>query len=107
MSAQEAAEAVQDAVGAVTEKVAQVTTGEGAPKLLKDEVTGEMVSKTELKKRLKQREKDAKKAEREAARPPPPQTSHNAGAADEEKLNPNVSEGMCQFPRNNALTRSF
>lgn len=34
---------------------------EGVPNLHKDEVTGEMVSKSELKKRQKKREADAKK----------------------------------------------
>lgn len=35
-----------------------------------DQVTGELVSKSELKRRIKEREKLAKKAEKEAAAPP-------------------------------------
>lgn len=45
--AQAAAEAVKDTVNQVTQKVGELTTGENAPTLYKDEVTGEMVSKTE------------------------------------------------------------
>lgn len=96
MAAQQAADAVKNAVNNVTEKVSQLTTGEAGegssqPNLLKDDVTGEMVSKTELKKRQKQREKEAKKAERESTRQAPPQAKRKAGAdeEDEAKLNPN------------------
>lgn len=101
MSTQQAADAVKDAVSNVADKVSQLTTGEGAsttggtqPNLLKDDVTGEMVSKTELKKRQKQREKDAKKAERDATRtaPPPPRRRAGDNAEDESQLNPNVSQ---------------
>ncbi|KAH6565018.1 hypothetical protein BASA61_004098 [Batrachochytrium salamandrivorans] len=47
-------------------------TGAGTePNLIKDDVTGEMVSKSELKRRVKQRSKDAIKAEKAAAAPPP------------------------------------
>lgn len=62
--------------------------------LLLDEVTGERVSKTELKKRQKAREKDAKKAEREATRqaPPPPKKKAASAEEDDAKLNPNVSQ---------------
>lgn len=96
MAAQQSANAVMETVGSVTEQVSQLTMGEsaeGQPKPLLDEVTGEMVSKSELKKRQKQREKDAKKAEREATRQPPPQSKRKAGAEkdDEAELNPNVS----------------
>jgi lysyl-tRNA synthetase class 2 len=56
-----------------------------------DEVTGEKVSKSELKRRNKQREKDAKKAEREAAAPPKPVKEKKSNAeAEEKELNPNV-----------------
>lgn len=56
-----------------------------------DEVTGEKVSKSELKKRQKQREKEAKKAEKEAAAPPKPVAAKKSNAeADEKELNPNV-----------------
>jgi lysyl-tRNA synthetase class 2 len=55
-----------------------------------DEVTGERVSKTELKKRQKQRAKEADKAAKAAAAPPKATSSkpkNNAG--QEEDLNPN------------------
>lgn len=54
----------------------------------KDPVTGEMISKTELKRREKQREKDAKKAEKAAAAPPKPAATKSA-TENEEDLNPN------------------
>lgn len=58
--------------------------------LLLDEVTGEKVSKTELKKRQKLREKEAKKKEKEAAAPP--KTQKKVSAEEEEaNLTPNVS----------------
>ncbi|KAI8614455.1 hypothetical protein BC830DRAFT_1065495 [Chytriomyces sp. MP71] len=53
-----------------------------------DPVTGEQVSKSELKKRQKLRERDAKKAEKEAANPAPAATTpkdKDASAADEEE----------------------
>ncbi|KAI1387270.1 lysyl-tRNA synthetase [Hypoxylon trugodes] len=53
-----------------------------------DEVTGEKVSKSELKKRQKQRERDAKKQEKAAAAPPKPAKKTNA-EADEKELTPN------------------
>ncbi|KAH8107654.1 lysyl-tRNA synthetase [Cristinia sonorae] len=53
-----------------------------------DEVTGEMISKTELKRRKAQREKEAKKAEKAAAAPPKPAAA-KAAAANEDDLNPN------------------
>ncbi|KAG1871297.1 lysyl-tRNA synthetase [Suillus subalutaceus] len=53
----------------------------------KDPVTGEMISKTELKRREKQRERDAKKAEKAAAAPP--QAASKPAAANEDDLNPN------------------
>lgn len=93
--AQQAANAVKDAVQNVTEKVGELTTGtaaEGAATTYLDEVTGERVSKSELKKRQKNRERDAKKAEKAANAAPPPQKKKAAGSAeeDEAKLNPNV-----------------
>lgn len=45
--AQAAANAVKDAVQDVAQKVGELTTGENAPTLYLDEVTGEKVSKTE------------------------------------------------------------
>lgn len=94
MAAQQAADAVKDAVQQVADKVQDMTASDGSqPTLLLDEVTGERVSKTELKKRQKQREKDAKKAEREATRQPPP-TSKKAQASQEEELTANVSHSQ-------------
>ncbi|PMD65675.1 putative Lysyl-tRNA synthetase, cytoplasmic [Hyaloscypha bicolor E] len=55
-----------------------------------DEVTGEMVSKSELKKRNKQRQKEEEKRAREAAAPPKPVAAKKSNAeADEKELNPN------------------
>ncbi|KAJ1902353.1 lysyl-tRNA synthetase [Kickxella alabastrina] len=58
-----------------------------------DEVTGEMVSKTEIKRRTKQREKDAKKATKAAAAPAPAAKAAKAAETNaedaEEELNPN------------------
>jgi lysyl-tRNA synthetase, class II len=55
-----------------------------------DDVTGEMVSKTELKKRQKQRMKDAEKQKKAAAAPPKPVAAKKTNAeADEKELNPN------------------
>lgn len=61
------------------------------PNLHKDEVTGEMVSKSELKKRQKKREADAKKAEKAAAAPPKPAADKKKKSeiAEEEELTPN------------------
>ncbi|KAF9579033.1 lysyl-tRNA synthetase, partial [Lunasporangiospora selenospora] len=63
-------------------------------KLYLDDVTGEMISKTELKKRLKSREKEAKKAEKAANAPAPAAASADkpkklTEAEEEENLNPN------------------
>jgi lysyl-tRNA synthetase class 2 len=52
-----------------------------------DPVTGEKISKSELKRRQKQREKDDKKKEREAALPARPKKEKKD---DVEELNPNV-----------------
>ncbi len=59
-----------------------------AVNLVKDDATGEMVSKSELKRRMKQREKDAKKASK-AAEAPAPAAGAKSAAAAEEDLNPN------------------
>jgi lysyl-tRNA synthetase class 2 len=68
------AEQVQETVAAVTDKVAALVTGDKAQVIEAgthlDDVTGEMVSKSELKKRKKQRERDAEKAAKQAAKPP-------------------------------------
>lgn len=100
MAAQQAADAVKDGVQAVADKVSELTTSDNTtqPNLLKDEVTGEMVSKTELKKRQKAREKEAKKAEAAASKQAPPAPKRKA-ADDEAQLNPNVSQtinGRCK-----------
>lgn len=64
---------------------------EGVANLHLDEVTGEKVSKTELKKRQKMRAKEEEKRKKEAAAPPKPVVAKKSNAeADEEKLNPNV-----------------
>jgi len=56
-----------------------------------DEATGEMVSKSELKKRNKQRQKEEDKRAREAAAPPKATPAKKSNAeADEKELNPNV-----------------
>ncbi|KAK2049886.1 lysyl-tRNA synthetase [Colletotrichum somersetense] len=58
--------------------------------LLKDDVTGEMVSKTELKKRQKARQREAEKAKKAAAAPPKPAGNAKKGnaEADEKNLDP-------------------
>ena len=56
-----------------------------------DEVTGERVSKTELKKRQKQRQKEQAKKEKEDAAPPKLAAAKKENAeANEKELNPNV-----------------
>lgn len=57
--------------------------------LLLDEVTGEKVSKSELKRRQKQRERDAKKKDKVAAAPPKVEKKTSA-EDDEANLTPNV-----------------
>lgn len=61
---------------------------EAVAKLHLDSVTGEMISKTELKKREKQRKKDAEKAEKAAAKGPVQKSAKSAEAAEKE-LTPN------------------
>lgn len=57
-----------------------------------DEVTGEKVSKSELKKRQKARQKEEEKAKKAAAAPPKPVAAKKSNAeADEKELNPNVT----------------
>lgn len=59
-----------------------------------DEVTGERVSKSELKKRQKQRQKDEARAAKEAAASPKPVVVKKSNdEADEKELNPNVCAG--------------
>ncbi|KAF8533870.1 hypothetical protein BDD12DRAFT_758694 [Trichophaea hybrida] len=63
------------------------------PNLHKDEVTGEMVSKSELKKRQKKREADKRKAEKTVVVPTVKKTAEQAGEGaeklNEEELTPN------------------
>ena len=67
------------------------TTSGTTPNLHLDDVTGERVSKSELKKRQKQRETERKKAEKAAssAQREPPKKKKDEGI-DESELNPNV-----------------
>lgn len=62
----------------------------GVANLLLDEVTGEKVSKSELKRRQKMREKEAKKKEKEANAPPKAEKKVSA-EEEEANLTPNVS----------------
>ena len=98
MSAQSVADAAKDAVQSVADGVKDLSTADGSPQanLILDEATGERVSKTELKKRQKNRERDAKKAEREATRQAPPPPKRKAGTQEQEEsnLNANVSRLM-------------
>ncbi|KAJ3194149.1 lysyl-tRNA synthetase [Irineochytrium annulatum] len=69
-------------------------SGEGEQKMYIDEVTGEQVSKNELKKRQKARAKQQEKDEKAAAAPKPAAkpaaASGAAAAADEETLDPRM-----------------
>ena len=60
-----------------------------------DEVTGDRVSKSELKKRQKARQVEEKKKEKAAAAPPKPKRAQKNDDAemDESNLNPNVRQG--------------
>ncbi|KAG6053771.1 hypothetical protein E4U17_004377 [Claviceps sp. LM77 group G4] len=58
-------------------------------KLHLDEVTGEMISKTELKKRQKQREKEAAKEKKAAENPKPKPAGNKSAEAAEKELTPN------------------
>ncbi|KAF2405251.1 lysyl-tRNA synthetase [Trichodelitschia bisporula] len=87
------ADAVKKAVAAVAEKVASTSlnpeaSGEQSqPNMQLDAETGEMVSKSELKKRQKARQAAAKKAEKAAAAPPKPEKKK--AETDMADLNPN------------------
>lgn len=72
------------------ESSAPVPPTEAVAKLFLDEVTGEKISKTELKRREKLRKKEEEKKAKEAAAPPKAAKKTNA-EADEKDLNPNVS----------------
>lgn len=67
-----------------TNPPAQPAAAENAPNLHLDEVTGEKVSKSELKKRQKQREVEKKKAEKAAKLPERPKTEGKAKEAEVE-----------------------
>ncbi|KAF2837629.1 putative Lysyl-tRNA synthetase [Patellaria atrata CBS 101060] len=89
-------EAIQGAVEHVTGTQGQSSTAdpvaattESTANLHLDEVTGERVSKTELKKRQKQRANEAKKAEKAAAAPQKPEKKAKSGEEDEKELTPN------------------
>ncbi|KAK5136786.1 Protein kinase [Meristemomyces frigidus] len=107
MSAQQAADAVKDTVQSVADKVQSLTTNDyaatgsdGTPagstpanappaaNHLLDEVTGEYVSKTELKKRQKLREKAQAKAGKEKKAPPAAKRKAGGDDDDESKLSP-------------------
>ena len=62
--------------------------------LLLDEVTGEKVSKSELKRRQKVREKEAKKKEKEAAAPPKAEKKKVSAEEEEANLTPNVRTAL-------------
>lgn len=69
-------------------------------KLHLDEVTGEMISKSELKKRQKQREKEAAKKEKAAANPKPAGASTKSAEAAEKELTPNqVCNRICIYEK--------
>ena len=102
MSAHGVVDAVKDGVQQVAEKLQgtsvedSANTGEAKPaetkpQTLLDEVTGEYVSKSELKKRQKQRQKDIEKAKKDATKQAPPAPKKKNAADDEAQLNPNVS----------------
>jgi lysyl-tRNA synthetase class 2 len=67
---------------------ADTPAGESAENLHKDPVTGEMISKSELKRRTKQRDRDEKKKEKGPAVPAHPKKEGKK--EDAEELNPNV-----------------
>lgn len=94
MSAQGVADAVKDGVQQVADKLqgtnVEDKANETKPQTLLDDVTGEYVSKSELKKRQKQRQKEIEKAKKDATRQAPPPPKKKA-ADDEAQLNPNVS----------------
>lgn len=75
----------------MADRAADAPAADADGALHKDELTGEMVSKSELKRRQKQRQRDALKAEKAAAAPPANQAasgSKKASAEDEEELSP-------------------
>lgn len=94
--AEQAKDAVQGVVDAVknatigessSSGAAAASTGGTTPNLVDDPETGEKVSKSELKKRIKNRETAAKKAAKAAAAPAP--AAKRADKVDMSDLNPN------------------
>jgi lysyl-tRNA synthetase class 2 len=74
----------------MADEAGSAAPGEAAKTYL-DEVTGEQVSKSELKKRQKARQKEEEKQKKAAAAPPKPIAVKKSNAeADEKELNPNV-----------------
>lgn len=69
---------------------ANTSLAQDAANLHLDEVTGEKVSKSELKKRQKQRQLEEKKKEKAAAAPPKAEKKTTSAEMDESNLNPNV-----------------
>lgn len=67
-----------------------------------DEATGEKVSKTELKRRQKQRVLEGKKQEKAAVAPPKPAAPNKSAVEEEEDLSPSV--GIIYLPRQSQLT---
>ncbi|KAK7956726.1 lysyl-tRNA synthetase [Apiospora aurea] len=78
------ADSNENAAAAAATPVDQVAADVG--KLHLDEVTGEMISKSELKKRQKKREKDAQKEEKQKSQPA---QKKKENAVDESQLTPN------------------
>jgi lysyl-tRNA synthetase, class II len=62
-----------------------------------DDITGERVSKTELKKRQKLRAQEEKKQQRAAAAPPKAEKKRPAEEEEEATLTPNVSNLSSSF----------
>lgn len=86
------ADTAKDAVQAIVDGVANTTVNAASgttPNMHLDPETGEMVSKTELKRRQKAREAAAKKAEKAAAVPQKPKKEKTTGGEDMSDLNPN------------------
>lgn len=82
---------------------------ESAANLHLDEVTGESVSKTELKRRQKQRARDEKKQQRTAAAPPRTE-GHRSTEDDESSLTPNVGRVLsacCAFSLTSPLASNI
>jgi lysyl-tRNA synthetase class 2 len=75
-----------------------------AEKLHLDEVTGKLISKSELKRLQKQREAEEKKQKRAAAAAP--RKPEKKKPAEEMELNPNVGSLMCYSASVSAMLTS-